>query len=127
MTQSVKSGLEALRFRRLELQETGSDRVRLGESLEGSHPSFADTLRDALGEVSELHVRAEDTIGAFLRGEPVETHRVMAAAEEAGIALEMLIEIRNKVTEAYRAVMQMHPELSEQDAVTAVRRVIRPH
>lgn len=69
--------------------------------------SFADTLRDALGEVSELHTEAQDTIGAFLRGEPVETHRVMAAAEEAGIALEMLIEVRNKITEAYRSVMQM--------------------
>ncbi len=69
--------------------------------------TFADTLRDALGEVASLQTEAQDTIGAFLRGEPVETHRVMAAAEEAGIALEMLIEIRNKITEAYRAVMQM--------------------
>jgi flagellar hook-basal body complex protein FliE len=31
----------------------------------------------------------------------------MAAAEEAGIALEMLIEIRNKVTDAYRTVINM--------------------
>ena len=31
----------------------------------------------------------------------------MAATEEAGIALEMLIEIRNKLTEAYRSVIQM--------------------
>ncbi|MDH3224933.1 MAG: flagellar hook-basal body complex protein FliE [Gemmatimonadota bacterium] len=69
--------------------------------------TFADTLREALGEVAGLQTEAQDTIGAFLRGEPVETHRVMAAAEEAGIALEMLIEIRNKITEAYRAVMQM--------------------
>ncbi|NNF26188.1 MAG: flagellar hook-basal body complex protein FliE [Gemmatimonadetes bacterium] len=78
------------------------------ESVSGPQgSSFADTLRDALGEVSDLHTEAQDTIGAFLRGEPVETHRVMAAAEEAGIALEMLIEIRNKITEAYRSVMQM--------------------
>lgn len=86
---------------------TGSAGAR---GMEGSEPdgaSFADTLRGVLGEVSDLHVQAQDTIGAFLRGEPVETHRVMAAAEEAGIALDLLIEIRNKVTEAYRAVMQM--------------------
>ena len=84
-------------------------RVRGPDGL-GSPPdgaSFADTLKDALGEVANLHTEAQDTIGAFLRGEPVETHRVMAAAEEAGIALEMLIEIRNKITEAYRSVMQM--------------------
>jgi flagellar hook-basal body complex protein FliE len=31
----------------------------------------------------------------------------MAATEEAGIALEMLIEVRNKFTEAYRTVINM--------------------
>jgi len=31
----------------------------------------------------------------------------MAATEEAGIALEALIEIRNKLTEAYRTVINM--------------------
>jgi flagellar hook-basal body complex protein FliE len=31
----------------------------------------------------------------------------MAATEEAGIALEMLIEIRNKVTDAYRTLINM--------------------
>lgn len=69
--------------------------------------SFADTLKQALGEVTELQSNAEDAIGAFLSGQPIEIHEVMAAAEEAGIALEMLIEIRNKLTEAYRTVSQM--------------------
>jgi len=69
--------------------------------------SFADTLKNALGEVSDLQTGAEDAMGAFLRGEPIEIHEVMAAAEEAGIALEMLIEIRNKLTDAYRTVSQM--------------------
>jgi flagellar hook-basal body complex protein FliE len=73
----------------------------------GDGPSFAETLKNALGEVSELEAGAKDAIGAFLRGEPIEIHEVMAATEEAGIALEMLIEIRNKLTEAYRTVSQM--------------------
>ena len=85
-------------------QDTGSVRIALGKS-EGS--SFADTLQGALGEVSELQNEARDAIGAFLRGDPIEIHEVMAAAEEAGIALEILIEIRNKLTEAYRSVVQM--------------------
>ena len=96
------------------IQDTGPSRVgpaigrHVPESATGiGGPTFADTLKEALGEVAGLQTEAQDTIGAFLRGEPVETHRVMAAAEEAGIALEMLIEIRNKITEAYRAVMQM--------------------
>lgn len=73
----------------------------------GGAPSFGQTLQEALGQVSSLQDRAKDAISAFLRGEPVEIHQVMAAAEEAGIALEMLIEVRNKLMEAYRTVMNM--------------------
>lgn len=86
-------------------QDRGGIRIPLGDGVE--QPSFKDALERALGDVSALQSEAQDAIGAFLRGEPVEVHQVMAAAEEAGIALEMLIEIRNKLTEAYRSVIQM--------------------
>lgn len=69
--------------------------------------SFADTLKNALEEVSTVQDGANDTIQAFLRGDAVELHEVMAATEEAGLALEMLIEIRNKLTDAYRTVINM--------------------
>jgi flagellar hook-basal body complex protein FliE len=68
---------------------------------------FGDVLSRALAQVDGLQVQAHDAIGAFVRGEPVELHQVMAAAEEAGLALELLVELRNKVTEAYRSVMSM--------------------
>ena len=70
-------------------------------------PSFADTLKRALAEISQVQEDAQEAIGAFLRGEPVELHSVMAAAEEAGIALDLLIEVRNKLVEAYRTVINM--------------------
>lgn len=91
----------------LGIQQTdrGGLRIPIQESDQG--PSFADTLEKALGDVSELQATAQDTISAFLRGDPVEIHEVMAATEEAGIALEMLIEVRNKLTEAYRTVINM--------------------
>lgn len=84
--------------------DTGGQQV---EGLGPSDSSFGDVLKDALGEVSQLQDGARDAVGAFLRGEPVELHEVMAATEEAGIALELLIEIRNKLTEAYRSVINM--------------------
>jgi flagellar hook-basal body complex protein FliE len=70
-------------------------------------PSFGETLKRALEEVSQAQDHATDYVGKFMRGEHVELHQVMAAAEEAGIALEMLVEIRNKFTEAYRTVINM--------------------
>ena len=85
--------------------ERGGFKIPLQGSQDG--PSFAETLEKALGQVSDLQVEAQDAISAFLRGEPVEVHEVMAATEEAGIALEMLIEVRNKLTEAYRSIINM--------------------
>ncbi|HEY8469155.1 MAG TPA: flagellar hook-basal body complex protein FliE [Longimicrobiales bacterium] len=80
---------------------------RLDPLLPREGPSFADTLKRALGEVSQVQADAQEAIGAFLRGEPVELHRVMAAVEEAGIALDLLIEVRNKLVDAYRTVINM--------------------
>lgn len=69
--------------------------------------NFGDTLQQALGEVSDVQDSAQDIVAAYLRGDQVELHQVMAATEEAGIALEMLVEVRNKLTEAYRSVINM--------------------
>ena len=40
-------------------------------------------------------------------GSAVELHQVMLAATKAQIAMELLIEIRNKLIEAYKQVSQM--------------------
>ena len=92
---------------------TAAHRAAFGQEIAGGvspgegESTFAETLQRALGDVSEMQEGAQDAMSAFLAGEPIEIHEVMAAAEEAGIALEMLIEIRNKLTEAYRTVAQM--------------------
>ena len=91
------------------LQGIGGDKPR-GISIDigkGDGPSFGDTLKRALGEVSSAQDNATDQMQRFLRGEPVELHQVMAAAEESGIALEMLVELRNKFTEAYRTLVNI--------------------
>ena len=72
-----------------------------------SDAPFGDLLKRALGDVTGMQDRKEDMIGAFLRGEPVELHQVMAAAEEASLSLELLVETRNKLTDAYRSIMNM--------------------
>lgn len=69
--------------------------------------SFGDLFKRAINDTHGLQGDAKDMIGAFLRGEPVELHQVMAASEEASISLELLVEIRNKLTEAYRSVMNV--------------------
>jgi len=70
-------------------------------------PSFEDTLKGFVNDVSAQQDAASELQGKFLRGENVELHQVMAAGEEAGIALELMVELRNKVTEAYRTLVSI--------------------
>lgn len=69
--------------------------------------SFGNTLTKAINEVSDARDRSGDLTKRFAAGENVELHHVMAASEEAGLALDMMIELRNKMIEAYRSVIAM--------------------
>ena len=78
----------------------------LGSTVGGAGaPDFGDLLTRALGGVEQAQKAKDDAIGASLRGEPIELHQVMAAAEEASLSLQLLVEMRNKLTEAYRSLM----------------------
>jgi len=76
-----------------------------GRATDGS--SFAEVLRRIVGDASGLQDESQRLISAFVRGEPVDLHQVMAATEEASISLELLVEIRNKLIEGYRTVMNL--------------------
>lgn len=70
--------------------------------------SFGNTLKRAINEVSDSQDRTGDLVQRFLGGDKnVELHQVMAASEESGIAMDLLIELRNKTVEAYRSVINM--------------------
>ena len=89
--------------------DTGAIKVPIGapESGGAGGASFGDTLKQFIGGVSDAQDAAGDLRDRFVRGEGVELHQVMAAGEEAGIQLEMMVELRNKVTEAYRTLVNM--------------------
>jgi len=79
----------------------------IGSAPEAPGSSFGDLFKKAINDTSNLQDSSKDMIAAYLRGEPVELHQVMAASEEASISLELLVELRNKLTEAYRTVMNI--------------------
>ncbi|MDF1504967.1 flagellar hook-basal body complex protein FliE [Roseisolibacter sp. H3M3-2] len=88
------------------LGDTGAIQVPAGAG-KSEGPSFGDTLKQFVGGVSDAQDAAGELRDKFVRGDNVEMHQVMAAGEEAGIALEMLVELRNKVSEAYRTLVNM--------------------
>ena len=85
--------------------DTGRIQVPAGGGAQG--PSFGDTLKQFVGDVSAQQDAATDLQGRFLRGENVEVHQVMAATEEASLSLDLMVELRNKVTDAYKQLVAM--------------------
>jgi flagellar hook-basal body complex protein FliE len=60
-----------------------------------------------LEQVSDLQSQSAALEQRMLNGEDVELHRVMIAAEEAGTAFELLVEMRNRLVDAYQELMRM--------------------
>jgi flagellar hook-basal body complex protein FliE len=73
----------------------------------GKQAAFADMLTEMLESVNQVQQESGQMQQAFLAGEPVELHQLMIKAEEAGVATDLLLEVRNKLLDAYREIMRM--------------------
>jgi flagellar hook-basal body complex protein FliE len=68
---------------------------------------FAQRLEEAVASVDRLQRQSEQAQISFARGEEVELHDVLIKIEEAEIAVKTMMEVRNKLVDAYREIMQM--------------------
>ena len=68
---------------------------------------FDSILSRFLDDVNELQARSGQVERQAMEGTVEDIHQVMIAAEEAGIAFELLVELRNKLIEAYHELMRM--------------------
>lgn len=70
-------------------------------------PSFKDTLNGFIKDVNAMQVKADESIKKMAAGEITDVHQVMAATEEANVAFNLMMEMRNKVMDAYQEVLRM--------------------
>lgn len=68
---------------------------------------FKSILMDSLDEVNRLQNEADRGVQSLLTGETDNVGEVLTAVNKAGVAFDLLMEIRNKLTEAYREIQQM--------------------
>lgn len=69
--------------------------------------SFKDFLAKSLEEANRMQVDAEKAVNRFATGEITNQAEVIAAVREAEVAFQMMMEVRNKLVEAYQEVMRM--------------------
>ena len=68
---------------------------------------FADTLRSTLDQVNQVQARSSEMSAAYERGEVTDIAQVMLARQEAGVAFEATLQVRNKLLSAYQDIMRM--------------------
>jgi flagellar hook-basal body complex protein FliE len=69
--------------------------------------SFSDTLSKAIEGVDQLHKQADVAAEKIATGQSQNLHETMIAAEKADIALRLMVQVRNKIIDAYHEVMKM--------------------
>ncbi len=73
----------------------------------GGGGGFGELLKEGMAKLQGLQSESEQQSRQLIAGEPVELHRVVLAGEQAALALELTLAIRNKAVEAYQEVMRM--------------------
>jgi flagellar hook-basal body complex protein FliE len=68
--------------------------------------SFSDILKNAIGSVNNVQLEAGQVREKVLRGEIKDLDETMIAMQKASVSLNIMLEVRNKILEAYQEVMR---------------------
>ena len=67
---------------------------------------FAAMLKDAIKDVNNAQLTADDAVQKVLSGESKDISSTMIALQKADVSLKMMLEVRNKIMDAYQEIMR---------------------
>ena len=70
-------------------------------------PSFQNLLMQSLEQTAGMEHGAQDAIARSLAGEDITQVEVFSAVKQADLALRMMVQVRNKVLDAYNEVKNL--------------------
>jgi flagellar hook-basal body complex protein FliE len=92
------------------------DKPELTPQLEKAAPavnaddmSFKDLLKGLVDKVDSLQKDADASIKGLATGGTTDIHNVAIKMEEASVAFDLMMEVRNKLLEAYQEISKMQP------------------
>ena len=69
--------------------------------------SFGQALGEAVGEVDTLNLDASYKANSLVEGNGTDVHDAMIAVEKADLSLQLMLQVRNKVVQAYQQIAGM--------------------
>ena len=67
---------------------------------------FGDVIKEAVKRVNNMSIQADQSVEQLLEGK-TGIHDTMIALQKADISFRLLLQVRNKVMDAYREIMRM--------------------
>ncbi|MCZ8520059.1 MULTISPECIES: flagellar hook-basal body complex protein FliE [Paenibacillus] len=68
---------------------------------------FGKFLTTAIEDLNQGQAQVDKLNASFIKGETTDVHQIMIASEKASLGLEMTVQVRNKIIEAYQEIMRM--------------------
>lgn len=80
---------------------------QVGSPLQPEGKSFAETLKDAVQTTNQMQKDSDQAMTDLATGKTKNIADVMIRAEKADISLKLMVQVRNKIIEAYQEIMKM--------------------
>jgi len=90
-----------------DLLSSMSDAPGKGTAAREGENSFGTLLRNQIEEVNRLKLDADDAIAKVELSDSGSIHEAMIALEKADISFRAMMQVRNRMLEAYQEVMRM--------------------
>ena len=81
--------------------------IKPADASDAQGPSFKDVLVKNMTEVTQLQEDAHQAVEDVVAGRRSDLGAVMTATEKADLAFKMLLQVRNKMMDAYEEVKQI--------------------
>ncbi len=89
------------------LQQQAPQEKQRTQEIPADQESFKEALEKITKDVNNLQKNAEESAQKLVSGDVENIHQVMVAMEEANTSFRLMMEMRNKIMEAYKEIMKM--------------------
>jgi flagellar hook-basal body complex protein FliE len=69
--------------------------------------SFGDVLKDAISTANQLQKQSDQEIQKLMTGETQDLHTTLIAVQKADLSFQTMMQVRNKIIQAYQEIMHM--------------------
>ncbi len=84
----------------------GNVQLEVGQP-SGNRSDFFQALEGAMDKVQEAQSGADQQVESLLQGNGQDLHSALMAVEKADLSFQLMMQVRNKIVQAYQTISQM--------------------